>query len=213
MYTPASFRESKLDRLHALINTHPLGLLISVSEGEPIISPLPFQLYATEGEHGTLRAHMARANPHWKHLLAAPNGLIVFQEPGAYVTPNWYPGKAETHQAVPTWNYAVVQVRGTISIMEDAAWLRTQLSALTDQHEGRRQRPWHIDDAPATFISDQMKAIVGLELPIRHISGKFKLSQNRSAADRRGVAEGFASPDDPHAHPGLASLMGMPTPD
>lgn len=209
MYTPASFQETDPTRLHALINAHPLGLLISVAEGEPIVSPLPFRLYPDEGPHGVLRAHMARANPHWKLLVDQPNCLVVFQEPGGYVTPNWYPSKAETHKVVPTWNYAVVQARGPISVIDDAAWLHTQLNELTGQHEQARATPWQVSDAPADFIAAQMKAIVGLELPIRQLSGKFKLSQNRPDPDRSGVLQGLSQADDPHAHAGIAALMSV----
>lgn len=207
MYVPASFRQTDAAELHALMRAHPLGLLISHGADGLQASPIPFLLYPDEGAHGVLRAHLARANPHWRSLPDAGECLVVFSGIDGYITPNWYPSKAETGKAVPTWNYATVQVRGTVSVVEDPAWLRRQLADLTEQHEGRRLRPWSIDDAPADYLLAQMRAIVGLEIPIAGLEGKWKMSQNKDAADRDGVIEGLRTAGDAHHHAVLADLV------
>lgn len=207
MYLPASFRESRTERLHDLIRTHPLGLLVTHGDRGLEASPIPFLLYADEGEHGVLRAHMARANPHWQSLAGQAECLIVFQGPEGYVTPSWYPSKAETQKAVPTWNYATVQVWGRPSVTEDAAWLRRQLDDLTAFHESPRPRPWSVSDAPEDYVARQMKAIIGIEIPIRRIEGKWKMSQNKDAADRAGVIAGMRSGADPHRNIQVADLV------
>lgn len=207
MYVPASFRQTDVTELHALMRVHPLGLLVSHGADGLQASPVPFLVYPDEGPHGVLRAHVARANPHWQALPEAGECLVVFSGVDGYVTPNWYPSKAATGKAVPTWNYATVQVRGTVRVVADPAWLRRQLADLTAQHEGRRLRPWSLDDAPADYLAAQMQAIVGLEIPIAAIEGKWKMSQNKDAADRAGVIDGLRAVDDPHRHAVLADLV------
>lgn len=207
MYIPASFKESRIERLHDLIVNHPLGLLVTNGDKGLEASPIPFLFYANEGEHGTLRAHLAKANPHWKSLAAHVECLVVFQGPEGYVTPSWYPSKAETHKAVPTWNYATVQVWGNASVTEDAAWLRRQLDDLTMLHEKSRPQPWSVSDAPADYIASQMKAIIGIEIPIRRIDGKWKMSQNKDDADRGGVIAGMRSNTDPHRNVRVADMV------
>lgn len=207
MYIPASFRESRRERLHGLIVQYPLGLFVTHGGNGLEASPLPFLLYADEGKHGVLRAHMAKANPHWKSLARQAECLIVFQGPEGYVTPSWYPSKAETHKAVPTWNYATVQVWGSPQVTEDAAWLRRQLDDLTAFHERPRPFPWSVSDAPAEYIANQMKAIVGIEIPISRIEGKWKMSQNKDDADREGVVNGMRSEGDPHRNGPVAGLV------
>ena len=191
MYQPSAFREDRLDVQHALIRAHPLGLLITAGPAGLLANPLPFLLDAAGTQKGSLRLHMARANPQWKELAAVEECLIVFQGPQDYVTPSWYATKRETGKVVPTWNYATVHAWGRPRIMRDDAWLRRQLEDLTLSREGRRSEPWKVDDAPAEFVAMQMRAIVGVEIPIRHIEGKWKMSQNRPQADREGVIAGF----------------------
>jgi transcriptional regulator len=208
MYIPASFKESRIERLHDLIEKHPLGLLITHGDNGLEASPLPFLLYADEGKHGVLRAHLARANPHWKLLAGQSECLVVFRGADGYVTPSWYPSKAETHKVVPTWNYAMVQVWGISSVTEDAAWLRRQLDDLTMFHEKSRPQPWSVSDAPTDYIAGQMKAIIGIEIPIGRIEGKWKMSQNKDGADREGVIKGMRSAADPHQNAAVADLVG-----
>ncbi|MDP3032617.1 MAG: FMN-binding negative transcriptional regulator [Rhodocyclaceae bacterium] len=206
MYIPASFREEDTETLHALIHTHPLGTLVTHGAAGLQASPLPFLLDANRGAHGTLRAHMARANPHWR-ALAGEQCLVIFQGPDAYVTPDWYPSKQTTHKVVPTWNYATVHARGAIRVVDDPDWLARQIADLTAVHEARRARPWSPADAPADFIAAQRQAVIGLEIVIAQIEGKWKMSQNKDAADRQGVVDGLRDPADPHANLAVAALM------
>lgn len=202
MYETPHFREDDLDRQHALIEAYPLGLLISAGPDGVLANLIPFVLYRGEGERGTLRCHLAKANPQWQALAANPAALVVFQGSQSYVTPSWYATKAETEKVVPTWNYAIVQARGPARVTDDAAWLHANVSALTDQQEGRRPKPWAVSDAPEAFIAAQLKGIVGVEIPIETITGKFKASQNRPMADRIGVAEGLAE-----TNPEMAAMV------
>lgn len=194
MYQPPLFREDRLDVMHALVRAHPFGLLISAGAGGLMANAVPFVLDEKASEKGTLRAHVARANPHWKEFTGVGcDCLVVFQGPQAYVTPSWYATKRATGKVVPTWNYAMVQVRGRCVAHEEAAWLRPQVEALTNGHEARRAEPWKVSDAPDDFIAMQLRGIVGIEIPISEIEGKWKVSQNRPEADKRGVHAGFAA--------------------
>lgn len=198
MYQVPHFRETALPVLFDHIRGHPLGMLISSGPGGIVANAIPFLLYE-EGEKGTLRAHLSRGNPQWQALVQAPEALVVFQGVDRYITPNWYPQKAIDQKVVPTWNYAIVQARGRAQVIEDKDWLRAHVSALTDAHEGRQQQPWSLDDAPEPFVAAQLKGIVGLEIAIAAIEGKFKASQNRPVADRAGVVAGLAAEDDAEA--------------
>jgi transcriptional regulator len=197
MYQPPHFVETDIGVLHALIRAHPLGLLISTSKDGPVANPLPFLLDAGVGAHGRLRVHLAKANPQWRLIAEDPETpvLIVFQGVDSYVTPSWYETKRETGKVVPTWNYAIVQVRGRARVVEDTSWLAGQIAELTATHEAARSEPWKVSDAPDTFIASQLKGIVGLEIDIADVTGKWKVSQNRPEADRRGVAEGLDATD------------------
>ena len=207
MYILPAFREDRIEALHELIRLHPLGLLTTAGASGLAATPLPFLAYPEEGANGTLRGHMARANPHWRELQDGAECLVVFMGPQGYVTPSWYPTKQETQKVVPTWNYVCVQAWGRPRIVEDAAWLRRQLDDLTHAREHARPAPWAVSDAPEDFISAQMQAIVGIEIPIERIEGKWKLSQNRPAADRAGVLAGLNDPEDPDKNEAMAQLM------
>lgn len=193
MYQPPHFVETRQDVLHGLIRSHPLGLLISNGQDGPVANAIPFLLDAEAGPNGKLRAHLAKANPQWRLLADNPASpvLVVFQGPDAYVTPSWYETKRETGKVVPTWNYAIVQVRGMVRVIDDAQWIAQQISDLTLSQEGAREAPWAVTDAPPSFVQSQIKGIIGLEIEIAEISGKWKVSQNRPVADRVGVAEGL----------------------
>ena len=190
MYQPSAFREERLETLHELIRAHPLATLITAPPGGLIANFVPFIL-ADMGDKGTLRAHIAKANDQVNALAVGAETLVVFHGPEAYITPSWYVSKKEHGRVVPTWNYAVIQVRGTPRVLDDPAWLRTQIGALTAAQESQRPEPWNVTDAPEPFIDGQMRAIIGVEIPILTIEGKWKVSQNRSAADRQGVYEGL----------------------
>ena len=197
MYQPPLFREDRIEVQHELIRAYPLGLLITAGAGALMANPLPFLIDAGGSARGTLRAHLARTNPQWRELAAVEECLIVFQGPQAYVTPAWYATKRETGKVVPTWNYVTVHARGRPRVIEDAAWLRRQLDDLTRSQEDHRPVPWAVDDAPAPFITGQIKGIIGIEIPISRIEGKWKVSQNRPEADRAGVVAGFREQGEP----------------
>ena len=192
MYRPPHFREERREILHAAMAGIGFAALVSQSLDA---TQMPLLLDANDGELGTLSGHMARANPHWK--AAAGEGLAIFLGPHAYVSPNWYPSKAEHGKAVPTWNYIAVHARGVISVHDDPVWLRAHLEKLTAAHEAGRPAPWNVADAPEAYIAAQLKGIVGISLRITALEGNWKLSQNKADADHEGVraaltAEGAA---------------------
>ena len=202
MYQPAHFVENRPEVLHALIRAHPFGLLVTDGPSGLTANGMPFLLDPDPaGGPGVLRAHVARANPVWKEARGDRESLVVFQGPQGYVSPAWYPSKAEHGKVVPTWNYIVVQARGPVGFIEDRDWLRDFVGRLTDTHEtarvgaegGHGKPAWAVSDAPADYVETMLKAIVGVEIPLTSLVGKWKMSQNRSRADRDGTAEGFAS--------------------
>jgi len=192
-------RQEDLAAQHTLIREHPLGLLISHGPSGLLANAIPFLIYPEASKWGTLRAHVARANPQWRDLQMAEEALVVFQGAQHYVTPSWYETKRETGKVVPTWNYVIVQARGRPIVSDDAGWLRDQIEALTRKKENERATPWAVGDAPEDFIAAQMRAIVGIEIEISDIRGKWKASQNRNAQDRAGVIAGLAAEDDADA--------------
>jgi transcriptional regulator len=202
MYLPPAFREDRIEVQHALIRAHPLGLLVTAGPAGLMANQLPFLIYPAgsagwpdSGENapagGTLRAHFARGNPQLGELAAVEQCLVVFQGPQEYVTPSWYATKRETGKVVPTWNYVTVHAWGRPRVIADTDWLRRQIGDLTRQQEAMRPAPWAVEDAPAEFVTAQMKGIIGLEIPVHRIEGKWKVSQNRPAADRAGVVAGL----------------------
>lgn len=193
MYQPPHFREDRLDVQHRLILTHPLGLLISAGAGGLQANNVPFLIDAAASEHGTLRAHLARANPQIAELANVTECLVVFQGPQQYISPSLYPTKQETGKVVPTWNYITVHAWGRPRVMDDATWLRKQVDDLTRHNEATRTAPWQVSDAPEPFVAAQVKGIVGIEIPIARIEGKWKVSQNRPAIDQAGVVAGLQS--------------------
>jgi transcriptional regulator len=199
MYEPPLHKKDDLPALHALIRAQPLGLLISHGPDGIEANAIPFLIDASASKLGTLRAHMARANKQWRALQQAEEALVVFQGPDRYISPNWYATKRETGKVVPTWNYVMVQAAGRPRVIDDAEWLRWQIGELTRTHEGARPAPWAVSDAPADFVAVQIKAIVGVEIEIARIAGKWKASQNRPAADRDGVVQGLIAEGEPMA--------------
>jgi transcriptional regulator len=204
MYQPTHFREDRLDVQHALIRAHPLALLISGGDGGLVANPIPFLLDSAAGPHGTLRCHVAKANDQWQHLQTAAECLVVFQGADDYITPSWYASKKEHGRVVPTWNYATVHCWGRPIVTHDQGWLRAQLDGLTALQEGRRSKPWAVDDAPAEFVAAQIRGIVGIEIAVTRIEGKWKVSQNRPEADRIGVIDGLSAE---RPGPGMAALV------
>lgn len=192
MYVPPAFAEDDVAVLHASMRAARLANFVTATAEGLVASPLPLLLDEAEGSHGVLYGHLARANPQWR---AAPlsEAMALFMGPDAYVTPSWYATKRETGKVVPTWNYVAVHAYGPVEFFEDAGRLLEVVTRLTNLHEGPRAEPWAVADAPEPFIRAQLRGIVGLRMPITRLEGKRKLSQNRNAADRAGVAAGLAA--------------------
>jgi len=204
MYVPPHFAETDETVMRALIAAHPMGLLISSSATGLLANPVPFLVSVRDG--GTLlRAHLARANEQWRQIRDGAEVLVVFQGLDTYVTPSWYAAKAEHGKVVPTWNYAMVQARGPARVHEGSDWLRPKVGELTDTHEAGRPAPWKVDDAPDAFIAAQLRGIVGIEIIVRQLTGKWKVSQNRQEADRRGVHAGLSRDGED----GMAELVAL----
>lgn len=193
MYVPTFNEENDLPTLHGLIRSRPLGLWSSLANGEIVINHIPFVLHENRGEFGTLVGHVARSNTIWKEFSTELESVIVFQGEQAYITPSWYPSKHKHGRAVPTWNYVVVHAHGIPRKIEDPEWLLTHLNELTDIHESEQSLPWKVSDAPDDFIDQLLKAIVGIEIPISKLTGKWKLGQNRPEPDKLGLIAGLKS--------------------
>ncbi len=203
MYLPPHFAETRPAILHDLIAAHPLGTLVTLGSTGLDANHLPFEFDpapTATAPHGTLLAHVARANPLWRDHAGTTEVLAIFQGPQAYITPSWYTSSKPAHgQVVPTWNYCTVHAHGPLVIHDDPAWLLALVTRLTARHEASRAAPWSVSDAPADFIAKQLAAIVGLEIPVTRLIGKWKVSQNRPAADRAGLVAGLASATTPDA--------------
>ena len=196
MYSPAAFRQDDLTELHRQIADCRLATVVSQGASGLAASHLPLLLEPAEGRFGTLYGHFAQANPQWRDLAEGAETLVIFQGPEAYVSPSWYPAKAEHGKVVPTWNYIAVHARGRAEVFEDAERLLQLVSRLSAQHEAGRAQPWAVSDAPRDYVGGICRAIVGFALPIERLQGKWKLGQNRSAADQAGVRAGLAASVD-----------------
>lgn len=192
MYTQPFFKEERSDVLHALIDAHPLGALVIARADGLGADHLPFEISAPSAAapFGVLRAHVARANPLWQ--ADGSDALVIFQGPSAYVTPAWYEEKAVSGKVVPTYNYAVVHAHGRLRAVDDPVWLLALLERLTAHHESAHATPWAVADAPRAHIDTLLKALVGIEIVIERLDGKWKASQNRSARDQASIAHGLA---------------------
>ena len=206
MYLPSHFEQHEASALHALMRDHPLATLVTQQAGGITADAIPLEYVAASH---TLRGHVARANPLWREAAGRPV-LAVFNGPQAYITPSWYPSKATTHQVVPTWNYTLVHAHGLLRVVDDAPWLHALVSGLTDHHEAPRAAPWAVADAPDAYVQQMLRAIVGIEIPVERLIGKWKVSQNRSDADRLGVAGGLAEGEaDAQAMAPLVARKGL----
>lgn len=199
MYQPVFHREDRLDKQHELIRAFPLGTLVTLTSDGLNANLIPFHLDTEAAPKGVLKAHVARANPIWKDYDANIEALVVFQGPEIYVSANYYASKQETGKVVPTWNYATVQAYGKLKTIEDKDWLLAQIRALTDTHEADQPKPWSIEDAPKDYIDMMLKGIVGLEIEIARIEGKWKMSQNRLPEDRESVVAALRQRGGPAA--------------
>lgn len=203
MYIPAHFKETRLEVLHSLMREYSFATLISVLDGELFATHLPVLLEADRGEHGTLVAHMARANPHWHAFTSeAPQSLVIFQGPHAYISPSWYVAE----QAVPTWNYTVVHAYGRPRVIDDAKRVRTLLDDTVETFEAAQARPWSTAQPGEPYIASMARGIVAFEMPITRLEGKRKLGQNRPVEDARGAAGALLASGDAVSQ-AVASLM------
>ena len=193
MYVPKHFEETDLAVLHQLIRSRSLGTWVAWAGGKLVVNHLPFLIDASRGEFGTLVGHVARANPIWKAIVDPTPSVVVFQGADKYITPSWYPSKQETGKAVPTWNYVVVHAHGSPRVIQDKEWLRAHVAELSDRHEHALPVPWKLTDSPAEYIETLLNAIVGIEIPLDSLHGKWKLGQNRTASDLAGVVEGLSA--------------------
>ncbi|AMO93659.1 putative FMN-binding domain protein [Collimonas fungivorans] len=191
MYIPKHFDEPRIEVLHELIRARPLSTLVTLSSDGLNANHIPFLLSAQAGPFGTLHGHVARANPVWQDFQKEVEVLVIFHGPEAYITPSWYATKAETGKVVPTWNYAVAHAYGTLRIIDDASWLPAHLAALTAHNEAAFPAPWQLTDAPHDYTEKLMKAIVGIEIVITRLSGKWKVSQNQPAQNQATVIDGL----------------------
>lgn len=199
MYVPSHFEETRIEVLHQLVHEHSLGALVTLGSDGLDANHIPFELDADPAPLGTLRAHVARGNPVWRDFSKDIDALVVFQGPQAYITPSWYQTKRETGKVVPTYNYIVVHAHGPMRVVEDPGWLRALVERLTNRYEAARPVPWKVADAPDVFVEKQLRAIVGLEIPIKRLVGKWKVSQNRPEADREAVVQGLREMGDADA--------------
>lgn len=206
MYIPKQFDEQRVDVLHELIRARPLATLVTLSASGLNANHIPLHVSAAPAPLGTLRGHVARANPLLDDLAKDVEALAVFHGPDVYITPAWYATKQETGKVVPTWNYAVVHAYGFLRIIDDAAWLRDQLEALTAHNEATFPTPWAVSDAPHDYTERLIKAIVGIEMVITRLYGKWKVSQNQPAPNRAGVVAGLHASGLPEALP-MATLV------
>jgi transcriptional regulator len=206
MYTPNAYREDRVDVMHAFLAANPLAAIATPSPDGVVVDHAPLVLLPGEGPNGTLIGHLARANPHLERLGTGTASVAIFQGAHAYVSPGWYPNKHETGRDVPTWNYVAVHAHGTIETFDDPDALLDMLERLTSRHEAGRADPWHVADAPADYIRQQLRGIVGLRMRIARLEGKWKLSQNREARDRAGAKAGLAASPDARDR-AVAALM------
>lgn len=191
MYLPEHFAEDRPEQLHALMRAYPLGALIMQTDGGLDANHIPLELLADQGAHGVLQGHIARANPLVQQITDGAPVLVIFQGSHGYISPNWYPSKHETHRQVPTWNYQVVHAHGRIRLRDDERFVRGLVARLTREHEAHAEpdRPWKMTDSSPDYISEMLAKIVGIEIDIERLLGKFKLSQNKAAADVAGVVD------------------------
>src|SRR5208282_3290334 len=199
MYIPRHNEEKRVPVMHSLIVSRPLGTLVTLGASGLFASHIPMILEDDGSQFGVLKGHISRANAQWRDFVPTVDALAIFAGHQHYISPNWYPGKTEHGKEVPTWNYAVVHAYGPLKAIEDEQWLLTFLNRLTDVHEAPSPVPWKVSDAPADFIQSLLHGIVGLEIPIQRLEGKWKVSQNRTEAERTGVIKGLAKLNTPES--------------
>jgi transcriptional regulator len=209
LYLPTHFNESRIEVMHALMRAHPLSILVTQCDSGLVANHVPVQTLDEPKPFGCIRGHVARANPLWREYRAGTQALAIFQGAQTYISPSFYPSKVKTGEVVPTWNYAVVHASGSLRFIEDARWLRDFVAGLTATHEAPRDMPWSIDDAPAPYIDKMLSLIIGFEFSIATLSGKWKVSQNRSQADQHGVIRGLQDSENADSRDIAAMLAAL----
>jgi transcriptional regulator len=199
MYIPRHNEEKRVPVMHALMVSQPLGTLVTLGASGLFASHIPLVLENDGSQFGVLKGHISRANTQWRDFVPTVDALAIFAGHQHYITPNWYPGTKEHGKEVPTWNYVVVHAYGPLRVIQDEHWLLTNVTKLTDIHEAGSPVPWKVSDAPQDFIKSQLKGIIGLELPIQRLEGKWKVSQNRTESERKGVIEGLTKLNTPES--------------
>jgi transcriptional regulator len=197
MYIPKLFEEKRLDVLHSFVREHPFGALVVLSADGLDANHLPFEIDTESGPFGTLHCHVSRSNPVWRDFSPTTEALAIFQGPNTYITPTWYPSKQETGKDVPTWNYIIVHARGPLRVIDDVRHVRAHLEKLVTRNEAGRPHPWRITDAPEDYVNKQLSLIVGIEIPLTSLVGKWKLGQNRLLHDRHGMLKGLLEANTP----------------
>lgn len=205
MYLPKHFAEPRVEVMHELMRAHPLATLVTLSSDGLDANHIPLQLVAGHSPFGTLQGHVARANPAWRDFDTDTEVLAIFQGPEGYISPSWYATKKETGKAVPTWNYAVVHARGALRVIDDASWVRAQIEALTTRNEAQLPHPWAVSDAPADYVEKLIAAVVGIEIVITRLTGKWKTSQNQPAENQAGVIAALRS----HGHDNSTAMADL----
>ena len=199
MYIPRHNEEKRVSVMHSLIVSRPLGTLVTLGASGLFASHIPMILEDDGSQFGVLKGHISRANTQWRDFVPTVEALAIFAGHQHYISPNWYPGTKEHGREVPTWNYVVVHAYGPLTVIQDHYWLLTNVEKLTNNHEAASPNPWKVSDAPEDFIKSQLNGIVGLELPIRRLEGKWKVSQNRSERERNGVVDGLSRLNTPES--------------
>jgi transcriptional regulator len=210
MYIPRHNEEKRVPVMHALMVSQPLGTLVTLGTSGLFASHIPMILENDGSQFGVLRGHISRANTQWRDFVPTVDALAIFAGHQHYITPNWYPGTKEHGKEVPTWNYVVVHAYGPLKVIQDEHWLLTNVTKLTDIHEAGSPVPWKVSDAPQDFIKSQLKGIIGLELPIQRLEGKWKVSQNRTESERKGVIEGLTKLNTPESLAMKALVEDLP---
>lgn len=208
MYIPSLFEQPDIGVMHELIRSYPFATLVTLSSSGLNANHIPLHLTADASPFGVLTGHVARANPIWNDLASEVEVLAVFQGPNAYISPSWYATKQETGKVVPTWNYSAVHAYGTLRIIDDAVWVKSQLETLTANHEAAFKQPWALSDAPDGFADKLIEAIIGIEISITRLEGKWKVSQNQPPRNRAGVVQGLRE----NGQPAMAELVEKSAP-
>ena len=207
MYNPQYFNISDQEEQINMIERNPFGSLITIQNGQLEADHIPFIIDRNNDGNINLLAHVARANPVWKNVRNLEQVMILFKGEDGYISPNWYPGKKENENQVPTWNYQVVNIHGKIEIIDEVKFVRGVVARLTNFHEASEPKPWKMSDSEKEFIDENLKQIVGIKILVEKMEGKYKLSQNRNQRDFTGAAEGLLKKGKTGLYKAMKSML------